>query len=77
MYLPEPGGLQEEEAGAEEFQHDVVPKDYFHGEAEGTSEYSVQQQGVDVLVQRRPVVHVVIEEEACVEQRPSGPSSPS
>ena len=64
VYLPEPGALKEEEAGAEEFQHDVVPKDYLHGEAEGASENSTQQQGVDVLVQRRPVVHEVVEEEA-------------
>lgn len=64
-YLPEPGALKDSEAGSEEFQHNVVPKDHFQGDAESPSKYCVQQEGVDVLVQRRPVVDVVVEEKAC------------
>lgn len=68
-YLPEPGALKNNEAGSEKLQHNVVPEDHFQDEAKSASEHDVQHEGVDVLVQRRPVVDVVVEEEACVGRR--------
>ena len=77
-YLPEPGALKNNEAGTEEFQHDVVPEDHFQGEADSPCEHGAQQEGVDVLVQRWPVVDVVVQEEACVGQEMlSGPPPPA
>lgn len=66
-YLPEPGALKDSEGGSEKFQHNVVPKNHLHEDAESPSEHGTQQEGVNVLVQGRPVVDMVVEEKTCHE----------
>lgn len=64
-HLPEPGPLQKNETGSEKFQHDVVTEDHFQEDTDTPSKQSNQQQGVDVLVQWRSVMNMVIEEKTC------------
>lgn len=67
-YLPEPGALKNNEAGSEKLQHNIVPEDHLHEDTEGPSKHRAQQERVDVLVQGRSVMHVVVEEETCTKQ---------
>lgn len=67
-YLPKPGALKNNEAGSEKLQHDIVPEDHLHEDTEGPSKHRAQQERVDVLVQGRSVMHVVVEKETCTKQ---------
>lgn len=62
-YLVEPGALQDEHAATEELHNHVVSHEHLQHGAGRPAEHGHQQQGVNVSVQRRAAVHVVIEQE--------------
>lgn len=77
IYLVEPRALQDEHAATKELQDNVVSQEHLQHGAGRPAEHGHQQQGVNVCVQRRPAVHVVIEQEpwedtARVRETPSG-----
>lgn len=63
-YLVEPRALQDEHAAPKELQNNVVSQEHLQHGAGRPTEHGHQQQGVNVSIQFRPAVHVVIEQEA-------------
>lgn len=61
-HLEEPRALQDEQASSEQLQNNVVSYEHLQHGAGRSTEHRHQQQGVDVSVQRGPIVHVVIEQ---------------
>lgn len=61
-HLVEPRSLQDEQASFEQLQNNVVFNEHLQHAAGRSAKHSREQQGVDVSVQKGPIVHVVIEQ---------------
>lgn len=62
-YLVEPRALQDEHAAPKELQNNVVSHEHLQHGAGRPTKHGHQQQRVNVSIQCRPAVHVVIEQE--------------
>lgn len=62
LYLVEPRALQDEHAGTEQLQNDVVLYENLQHGTDRSSKHRHQQHGVDVSVQWRPPVQVEVKE---------------